>query len=397
MPAIAELVDTFPMINGIPVYPIYGSEIAGGYHTAGDDINALVRATSDGYSLTQLWEDYAILLSAVNEHRSAILSHLTFETTAVADALPQSVEEFAFEEATEFGVPKAARPGSALLVGYTFKDYDLATRYTWKFLRDASRQQVDHVTEAIIEADNRNRARQVLKRIFTPTQGISPESNPVYGLWNGTDGIAPLPYLGKTFPDNTSHYIATQNAVLDSQDIEDAIRLITVKGYGRRKGSKILILANSTETDKIATWRSGLESRAGSSILAKFDFIPSADAPPYLTDMSIVGQVAPADLDGLRVIGSYGESWVIPTELIPSGYVLVVASAGPNSPQNVAGYRIHPDTAYQGLKLIAGNSRYPLQDAFMANSFGVGVRNRSAAVCIQVTAGSTYTAPTFPA
>lgn len=395
MPAIAELVDTFPLINGIPVYPIFGSEIAGGYHTAGDDINALVRATADGVSLTQLWEDYNELLSMVNDHRSAILSHLTFETTAGADALPQSVEEFAFEEATEFGVPKAARPGSALLVGYTFKDYDIATRYTAKFLRDASRQQVDHVTNAIVEADNRNRARQVLKRIFTPTQGLSPENNPVFGLWNGTDGIAPLPHLGKTFPDTTSHYWASGNATLDSQDIEDAINAITVKGYGRRQGSKILVLANATETDKIATWKSGEESRSG--VVAKFDFIPSADAPPYLTDKTIVGQAAPAELDGLRVTGSYGDAWVIPTELIPSGYVLVVASAGPNSPQNVAGYRIHPNTAYQGLKLIAGNSRYPLVDAFYSNSFGVGVRNRSAAVCVQVTAGSTYTAPTLPA
>ncbi|MFL0243407.1 hypothetical protein [Mycobacterium sp. SMC-17] len=378
------------------IRPIFGSDGAGGVHTAGDDIHALVRSTADGVSLDQLWNDYRDLLSLVNQHRSAIVSHLSYVTTAAADAVPQSVEEIAVEEASEFGEPKAARPGSALVVGYTFKDYDIATRYTWRFLRDANRQQIDHVTDSIVEAFNRNEARQVLKRIMTPAEGSSPENNRVFGLWNGTDGLAPLPHLGKTFPDTTSHYWASGNAVLDSADIEDAISAITVKGYGRRAGSRILVFANATETDKIAGWQSGAESRPGGPV-AKFDFIPSADAPPYLTTKTIVGATAPADLDGLRITGSYGDAWIIPTELIPAGYVLVVASAGQNSPNNVLGYRQHPDTAYQGIKMIAGAGRYPLQDAFFTQSFGVGVRNRSAAVAIQITANASYAAPTFPA
>lgn len=382
---------TLALANG----PIFGSEQQGGVHTAGDILGAgRVNKTADGIPLDQLWIDYQTLLSEYNAHRSAIVSHLAFTTTAIAEAVPQSLADVVFEEASEFGEPKAARPGDYLTVGYSFTDYDIATRYTWRFLRDATREQIDMVTNAIVEGDNRNITRKILKRIFTPTEGVSPENHRVFGLWNGNDGLAPLPYLGKTFDESTSHYMASENATLDSSDIEDAIKAITDKGYGRRAGSRILIFANSTETDKIATWRSGEESRTGGP-LAKFDFIPSADAPPYLTDKTIVGQAAPADLDGLRVIGSYGDGWVIPTELIPANYVLVVASHGPNSPHNAVGFRIHPDTAYQGLKLIPGSGVYPLQDAFYTNAFGVGVRNRSAAVCIQVTAGSTYTAPTF--
>ncbi|WP_228032119.1 hypothetical protein [Mycolicibacterium sp. P9-22] len=390
--APAAIAADYPMIDGIPVFPLFGSDPAGGFHTQGD---VLVDKTRDGISLDQLWQDYRDLLGEVNKHRSAIVSHLAHTTTAVADAVPQSVEEIAFEEASEFGKPKAARPGSALLLGYDFRDYDVASRYTWKFLRDASRQQVDHVTESILEANNRNTTRQVLKRIFSPTESLSPENHKVFGLWTGDDGLAPLPHLGRTFPESTSHYWASGNAVLDSADIEDAITAITQKGYGRTARSRILVFANQVETDKIAMWKSGEESRTGGPV-AKFDFIPSADAPPYLTDKTIVGATAPADLDGLRIVGSYGDAWVIPTEILPAGYVLVVASGGPDSPNNALGYRIHHDPTYQGLLLIPGPGRYPLQEAHYVNSFGVGVRNRSAAVCIQITSGSTYTAPTWP-
>lgn len=379
--------------------PIFGSDPAGGVHTAGD---VLVDRTADGVPLDQMWRDYNDVMAQYNAHRSAVVSHLAFATTAVAEAVPQSLTEIAFEEASEFGEPKAVRPGEMLLVGYDFRDYDTATRYTWRFLRDATRQQIDFVHNSILEADNRNVTRQILKRIFTPTEKLSPENHRVFGLWNGTDGIAPLPYLGKTFPESTSHYLASGASVLDSQDVESAIKAITSKGYGRQAGSRILIFANATETDRIATWRSGEESRAkeGSEPVgpvANFDFIPSADAPPYLTDKTIVGEKAPADLNGLRVIGSYGEARVIPTELIPSGYVLVVASAGANSPRNVVGFRQHPTAAYQGLKLIPGHGIYPLQDAFYTRGFGTGVRQRGAAFCIQVTTGNTYTAPNFPA
>ena len=48
-----------------------------------------------------------------------------------------------FEEATEFGVPRAIRPPSDVLkLGYQFKDFDISLRATWKFLRAATAEQV---------------------------------------------------------------------------------------------------------------------------------------------------------------------------------------------------------------------------------------------------------------
>lgn len=369
--------------------PIFGSEQEGGFHTAGD----LVTVTNDNVDLNAVWDTARDLMDAWNSHRKALVSLLSFNTVEIASAVPQTLSSASFEQATEFGEPRAIRHGDALLLGYDFIDVDSGNRWTWKYLRDVSAKQLDHDLNVILEADVRKTSGEILKRILYPTPRLTPENHTAYGLWTGDDSIAPLPYLGKTFDDTHSHYLASGAATLDSADIEDAILLITEHGYGRAIGSQILVIANQSETDKIATWRSGEASRPSGPI-SKFDFIPSEQAPPYLTDKTIVGKLAPSELAGVKVIGSYGESWVIPTELIPTGYVLVVATAGPNSPQNVVGFREHPNSLYRGLRLIPGlRPGYPLVDAFAQRSFGTGVRHRGAAVAIQVTTESTYEAP----
>jgi len=142
----------FAMIGGVPVYPIFGSEIAGGVHTAGD---VLVDRTADGVPLDTLWDTLREVLAAWREKQDAMTSLLAFETTDIAEAIPQTLGKFAFEEASEFGAPKAGQAGDSLLLGYDFRDYDLATRYTWKYLRDATARQVEHDMNAALEADQR--------------------------------------------------------------------------------------------------------------------------------------------------------------------------------------------------------------------------------------------------
>ncbi|MGI0133625.1 MAG: hypothetical protein ACREBW_01535, partial [Candidatus Micrarchaeaceae archaeon] len=124
-----------------------------GYHTAGD---VLVNLTADGVNLNDLWAEVRAALALYNDHRRAIASLLSYPTTAVADVISQAVDGESFEEATEFGVPTAMRePPDYLLVGYTFKDYDKALRSTWKFLREATAEQVTAQVTRIFEADNR--------------------------------------------------------------------------------------------------------------------------------------------------------------------------------------------------------------------------------------------------
>jgi len=371
------------------IRPIFGSE--GGYHTAGD---VLVDKTADGVPLDTLWDTLRDLLAEWRAKQDALLSLLAFDTTDVAEAVPQSLSHFQFEEASEFGLPKSHQGGDSLIIGYGFHDYDMDTRYTWKFLRDATARQVEFDMNAALEADQRLRTGKVLGRLFNPTQKITPEGNPEFGLWNGTDGIAPIEYLGTQFATNHSHYLVSGAASVDSGDIEDSIGLIREHGYGTTQGSRILVLASENTIDQVMGFRKGDESRTGGPI-AKYDAIASADAPAYLSSEFIVGQTPPSEYNNLRVAGSYGHALLVPHVLVPEGYMLTVATSGPNSAQNAVGMRHHSNPTYRGLRQIPGKSQYPLIDMTYARAFGVGVRHRGAAVVTQIKASGSYDAPTI--
>ncbi|MFC9968500.1 hypothetical protein ACFVH4_30095 [Nocardia ignorata] len=375
-------------VLGEPVYVLRGGD--SGFSTQGD---VLVNETADGVDLNTIWSDVAAALSIYNTERSTIASILSYRTTNTADAVPQSISYDSFEEASEFGVPTAMRESpDVLLMGYDFKDYDKATRFTWKFLRDATAEQVNSVVNRVLEADNRRVTGKILDRLFNPAERANEFGAKVFGLWTGTDGLGPLPYLGKEFPTSTNHYLPTGGALIDSGDVEGAIKLITDKGYGRQPGTQLLILANPQEGELIQTWKAG-ETNNNSQI-AKHDFVRSATAPAYLTQDNIVGKVPPGEYNGLPVEGSYGPAWLIQSEFIPAGWFTVVASGGPNSTLNPVAMREHAKPQYQGLRLLAGKQPgYPLQESFFARGFGTGVRFRGAAVCVQVTTNASYTAP----
>jgi len=95
------------------------------------------------------------------------------------------------------------------------------------------------------------------------------------------------------------------------------------------------------------------------------------------------------------VLGSYAGVFVIQSYFVPKNYVALAASGGPNSSDNPVAVRSHANPAYQGLRLIPGNSQFPLVDSFFARSIGVGVRHRGAAVVCQIVNSTTYTEPTF--
>ncbi len=383
----------------LPYFQLFGAEPpldTRGYM----DESAIVKATADGVDLNSIWKEVQTTLGIYNEERSAVAALVSYPTTLPADAVPQSLSAMNFEEASEYGVPQGVRlPNEALKVGYTLRDFDLASRATWKFLRDSDSRQVEALFASVIEADNRKVNTSILGRLFDPAQRANEYEVPVYALYTGTDGITPPPYLGREFPTTTSHYIASGGAVIDSSDVEDAARLVTTKGYGRKAGSKLLLLINPAEAEEVQTWRAGKPNGADpgavGAIVAKHDYIPSAGAPAYLEPLGVVvGQPVSADYNKLPVLGSYGELLVIQSEFLPQGYFTVVASGGPSSDVNPVAVRQHTNAAYRGLRLIPGKTPgYPLQDSFFARQFGVGVRHRGAAACVQITAAAAYTAP----
>lgn len=363
-----------------------------GTQTHGD---VLVNQLADGTDLSEVWDEITDALGVYNVHRSAIANLLSYRTINAADAVAQNVQGELFEEATEFGAPRGIGDPSYLKLGYSFKDHDLALRMTWRYLRDATREQVDNRITRALEADNRNVTGSILERLFSNIFRTNEFGHSVYGLYNGD--MKPPDHMGRSFAANHTHYLTTQSATLDSADVELGIRHIAEHGYGSTQAARFLLLANPNDVEMsgITSWRSGVEYAAGK--LPKFDFIPSSNAPARITNERVEGAVPPADYNGLDVTGSYGRALLIESYFIPQGWAAIVATTGVGSESNVVGFREHTNPAYRGLRIIPGVGPYPLQESFLARSFGTGVRHRGAAVALQITENASYTPPVIVA
>jgi hypothetical protein len=226
---VLDLSGEFPLIDGIPVYPIYGATAPVGrmgIHAAADIVsaNTLVSQLADGLSLDELWEEFSEILSFWNTERLAISDLLSFRTTLAGEAVPQSVSIGSFEQATEYGIAVAQGPPiEALVLGYDRHDWDKRSSFTWKFLRDSTIEQVRTVFEAILHADARLVTGRVLRRVLDPAPAHNEAGWSCYGLWSN-DGMVPPPFGGYTFTGTETMYIPSGAATLDSADIEDAVK-----------------------------------------------------------------------------------------------------------------------------------------------------------------------------
>ncbi len=375
-----RLLDVLP--DGFRVYAIAGSE-GGGYSTEGD----LVRTSIDNADLNDMFREFLDVLNIVNGQRSTLTNHLCFRTDRSADAVAQVLGDDDFEISSEFGIPQSMRSRPEVLtVGYSFTDFDKRTSYTWKFLRDATRVELEALHARAVAADNKLTTTAILRRLLDPTPGINSDGRNVYGLYSGDDFLPPR-HGFRTFADPHNHYLTTNSADPDGTDLDDMIRHVTEHGYGRTPGSQLLLFCNPEDAGPLTTIRAATGGAA-------HDYLPSAGAPAYLTDKEIVGDIAPADFNALKITGSYGPAWITEHEMMPPGYFVLVASSGPGSDLNPVGFREHPNPAHRGLRLLPGaRDAYPLVDSYYTRGFGVGVRHRGAAVAMQITTSALYTPP----
>ena len=360
--------------------------MAKGFNASGD----LITQTVDGRPLDAIWAEMQATMELWNAPRTNLMGFLTFPVTQPVEDVPQAVLED-FEEASEYGVPKSVRGASFFSLAYDFKWYDLAERYTWRFLSQATAGQVQQVHNMIFEADNRLRFTKVMKTIFNnvnTTADIRTISYNVYKFYNA-DGTIPPAYKSNTFDGTHNHYITSGAGTIDGQDLVDLEALLTEHGYGPPNGGLILMV-NKAQTATLRTLRVSTGS--------PYDFIPAQGQPPFLLPTNTGGiapaqQVAPT-LSGLKVVGTFGSWTIIEEEYIPAGYIFGFATGGVESVSNPIGFREHQQADLRGLKLVKGPSPdYPLVDAYYTRGFGTGVRQRGAAAVMQITAAGAYTIP----
>ncbi|SFA61514.1 hypothetical protein SAMN05444374_11812 [Rhodococcoides kroppenstedtii] len=361
-----------------------------GYSTVGD-----IHQTADGKDWSSIWSEFQETLKLLNTQRTAVARLFTAKTANSSDFIEQSIGDNEFEEASEFGVPKSVRLSPSLLeLGYPFRWFDSRKGWTWRFLAEVESGQLEAIHAAVLEADNRLVFSRVLRALLTKTPKLQRDVNeynvPVYPLWDGEDDAKPPSYAGKSFAPGHSHY-RTTNGAFEGVDLDYLIRNVTEHGYGSDFGSQIVLLAHPDTANVITTFRAGQVAADGGK--AANDFIPAANAPAFLSDKVIIGDRAPGSYEGLKVLGSYGEGFIVTSNWVPVGYVVAVASGGQHAP---LAFREHKKANLRGLLLIPGdNNAYPLQNSYYTRSFGVGVRHRGAAAVLQVTAGETYTSPTI--
>lgn len=375
------------------VVPFGGDVRRGGYQTEGD----IVQVTADGVDLNALWAEFQQTMAIYNESRGRLIDLLTFPVQNVIETVPQ-VGEATFQIASEYGEPEGARVElNYFQLGYDFHDYDVASRYTWKFLRDADARQVQAVHNAILQADTRLIFKKVMEAIFdnnNRTADIRNQNYNVYPLYNA-DGTVPPSYKGVTFSGTHNHYLTSGNAVVDSEDIEIMYNHIAEHGYGIENGTRFILLCNKAEISQIRKFR--LNQTNNNSKVANYDFIPASNQPTLIVPNAegLLGSLPPNEFAGLRVTGSYADILIIEEPMIPSGYMLMLGSGGAGNLQNLVGFREHANPAYRGLRLLPGNDqRYPLIEGYYARAFGTGVRQRGGAVVMQITANASYTVPT---
>jgi hypothetical protein len=369
---------------------LVGSELPrlGGTNQAGD----LVSKTIDGFDLNVLWNEFQDTIDMQNAERTKIVQMLTFPVTSLIERVAQ-VSSARFEVASEYGEPRGIRPATGYFnLGYDFEWYDLAARFTWKFLAEAPAAQVKAINAMVLEADNVLIYEKVMEALFAGNTNreanISDQIVPVYGLYNG-DGVTPPKYKSKTFDGTHTHYMTSGATSLVPADLDDLYENVVEHGYTRANGYSFIVIATTREVKAIRTFKLANG--------ATYDFIPArGDFAQLLPiDQQLIGDQPPSTYQGMNVAGAYGPMLIIEEDSFPAGYVVGLATGGPENLGNPVGFRQHENSSLRGLRLVKGASNdYPLVDSFYNRGFGTGIRQRGGAAIMQVTASATYTAPT---
>lgn len=357
-----------------------------GYNAAGD----VITQTIDGRNLNDIWTEIQASLQVQNNRRQRIVELLTFPVTQPIEDVPQ-ISNANFELASEYGEPVGLRGGDYFSMGYSFDWYDIAIRYTWKYLAESSAQQVQSLNNVALEADNRLIFERILKTVFDNTNRVATirqQNVNVYAFYNA-DGTVPPAYKNNTFSGSESHYLVSSGATVDSGDLDDMYDKLNKKGYGASAGARCILMVNSAQLATIRTFRVATG--------ASYDFIPVAGGAPFLlpTNTGGIGNAQPpSTFNGMDVSGQYGKWLIIEEDYIPAGYLFGFSSGGERQVTNPIGLREHQNAGLRGLRLVKGRDNdYPLVDSFYQRGFGTGIRHRGAGVVMQVKASGSYEVP----
>lgn len=358
-----------------------------GYNQAAD----VITEAADGVPLNQMWDEFQRTIQLWNQQRDPLTNILTYRVTRPVEGIRYPTQED-FEEASEFGEPKGIRLGPLFKLGFGFKWWDLAIRYTWMFLAESDSAQIEALNNSALEADNRLMFTRVMRQVFnstTATATIDDEAVNVYPFYNG-DAQVPPRWKTIVHTSGHTHYLVSGGATVDSGDLDAIEEHLYHHGYMVSRGNQLVILVNRQEGAVIRTF-----TVAGGD---KYDFIPSAGVGGgvILPNGTIIGRPGVVNLPGLITVGTYGAFTIVEEDYVPAGYMVGLATGGEDSINNPVGIREHERSSLRGVRLVKGRDNdYPLVDSFYQHGFGTGIRHRGAGVVMQVKASGSYDIPSI--
>ncbi|WNO27791.1 major capsid protein [Microbacterium phage Huwbert] len=350
----------------------------------------VIRA-ADGTDLNEFWNEVNATIAIRNRDRTSILDRIVTRVDGVSEEIttPSEVE---FEEATEFGQPMSIKGGAARFFrGYDFKFWDLAIRYTWMYIAEAGLEQLRMNHNLALEADVKLRFQKLMGRLFNPLNGNGftekNEAVTVFAAYNG-DGEVPPKYNHETFTGSHNHYLVSGGATLTHQNLTALANELGHHGYTLPNNYELILWVNKQEGAVIRTFK--VDNGA------EYDFVPNAALYNGKIWVPTNGQYVGGPQGVVQgEIGTWGPFHVVEEGYIPAGYVVAIATNGPDRLGNPVGFREHSNADYRGLKVIPGQrSQYPLLDSFYRRGFGTGIRHRGALAIMQVKASGNYQIPT---
>lgn len=340
------------MLLGDPTFRFGGAER--GFNERAD----VMVQTVDGVDLNAMWDEIQRTLAMYNNWRDTLLARIMYRTTKEVETVgvPSQVD---FEEASEYGQPQSIRGAAKRHRGYTFKFYDLAVRFTWMFLAEATAAEVRSRANMAFEADNRLIFNKIMNCLFDPTNllGVADGNIPVnvYKFWNN-DGEVPPTWKTTTHTGTHTHYLVSGGATVTAANLDTMYTHLAHHGHSVNEGATLVLMVNEQEGATIRGF-----TRTGG---AKYDFIPSSNYGGGVFIPMNGGIVAKPQGEVPGEIGTYGPWHVVEEPYIPAGYMAGLASGGPFNLGNPIGFREHVNPAYVGLKHIPGKERtYPLTDS----------------------------------
>lgn len=338
-------------------------------------------ALKSGETYEQLINDIAAGIALANAAMltDPLYAGLVSLTTDITSEY-RSGSSSGFEDHSEYTKPDAKRGATA---GHMLPmlPYDRGMGWTWDFLRNARRTQIDADIASAVDDLRNIWQKKILTRLFKSTYDTVGSTGKSVPLADG--GTADSTYVPVARPDRGGTFLYTHTHIkylsgITQANLVTAVATLWEHGYD---GPYDMTIAQAD----IAAW---------STVANVTGWIPRS-VPEIQYGISTT-TAAGIDASYIGVINTiYGAVRVRATGRIPTAYWEVHKSFGNLDQRNPLIVRESP-TYGTGAVLLAGDHirQFPLEYAVMFLEFGVGINNRIGAVVVKNDAGS-YTDPTI--